>query len=96
MQPVEFAIWAMLAVFTIFFLLNWFLKKRKYKHAILFEQRERIALQAAPLVAIVWAAILLLFLFVGLNTLYLLVVFPLVYIVVFYQVANTITHKDQP
>ena len=94
MQPVEFAIWAMLAVFTFFFLFNWFLNKRRYRHAILLEKRERIAFHAAPWVGSVWTAILLLFLLVGLNTLYLLVIFPLIYILVSYQVANTIKDKD--
>jgi hypothetical protein len=94
MQPVDFAVWAILAIFTFFFLLNWVLKQRRYGRAILFEKRERIALQAAPWVIIGWATALLLFLFVDISELYLLLIFPLVYIVVMYQVASNITKKD--
>jgi hypothetical protein len=94
MQPVEFAVWAIMAVFTIFYLSNWALKKRRYRDAILFDKGERIALHAAPWVAIGWMLVLLLFLFLDLSKLYLLVVFPGVYIIVTYQVAKNTTRKD--
>ena len=88
MQPVEFAIWAILAVFTAFFLINWILNKRRYRNTILFDERERIALQAAPWILIGWTAVLLLFLLVNLNKLYLLIVFPLVYMSVITRLAK--------
>jgi hypothetical protein len=94
MQPVEFAIWAILAVFTAFFLINWVLNKRRYRNTILFDERERIALQAAPWIVIGWTAVLLLFLLMNLNKLYLLIVFPLVYMLVNYQVSKMVTRKD--
>ena len=94
MRPEEFAIWAILVIFTLFFLFNWVLKKRMLRDATLFEMRERIALRAAPWVAIGWAAVLVLFLFVDLSKFYLLAIFPLVYIFVTYQVASQITKKE--
>ena len=94
MEPAEFAVWTILAVFTTLFLFNWVLKKRKYRHGILLEKNERIALQAAPWVTMGWAAVLLLFLFIDYNKFYLLVIFPLFYLFVGYQIANNITKKD--
>ena len=94
MEPAEFAVWTILAVFTSFFLFNWVLNKWKHRHSILLEKNERIALQAAPWVTMGWAAVLLLFLFINFNKFYLLVIFPLVYLFVSYQVANRITNKD--
>ena len=94
MQPVDFAVWATLAIFTLFFLFNWISNKRKYRRAILFEKSERIALQAAPWIIIGWATALLLFLLVDLSKFYLLLIFPLVYLVVMYQVAGNITKKE--
>lgn len=94
MEPAEFAVWTILAVFTTFFLFNWVLKKRKYSHAILLKKNEKIALQAAPWVTMGWAAVLLLFLFMDLNKFYLLAIFPLLYLFVSYRVANNITRKD--
>ena len=90
MQPVDFAVWVILAIFTFFFLLNWISKKRKYGGEIPFEKSERISLQAAPWVAIGWATSLLLFLFVDFSKLYLLLIFPIVYTVVMFKIANSI------
>ena len=94
MEPAEFAVWTILAVFTTFFLFNWVLKKRKYRHAILLEKKERIALQAAPRITMGWAAVLLLFLFIDFSKFYLLVIFPLIYLFASYRIANHITKED--
>jgi hypothetical protein len=94
MEPAEFAVWTILAVFTIFFLFNWVLRKRKYRRAILLEKNERIALQAAPRITMGWAAVLLLFLFIDFSKFYLLVIFPLIYLFASYQIANHITKED--
>jgi len=76
MEPTPFAVWTILAVFTGFFLFNWFWKKRKYRYAILFNRKERVALKAAPRIAFAWTALLIAFLLTNLNSLYLLVIFP--------------------
>ena len=94
MQPVEFAVWTILAVFTIFFFLNWLLKKRQYRNASVLDTRQKIAEQAALWVVTAWAAVLLVFLFISLNTFYLLVIFPLVYLAANYQVAKRLTKED--
>ena len=65
-----------------------------HKDATPFEMRERIALRAAPWVAIGWTAVLVSFLFVDLSKVYLLAIFPLVYIFVTYQVASHIAKKE--
>lgn len=94
MPPIEFAVWTLLAVFTLFFLFNWLLKRRKLKDTLLFETRERIALQAAPGVVIAWTVFLIVFLFVNLSKFTLLVVFPLVYLFVNQQVAKKMAKEE--
>ena len=94
MPPIEFAVWTLLAVFTLFFLFNWLLKRRKLKDTLLFETRERIALQAAPWVVIAWTVFLIVFLFVNLSKFTLLVVFPLLYLFVNQQVAKKMAKEE--
>jgi hypothetical protein len=94
MELTPFAIWTILAVFTGFFLCTWIWKKRKYRHVILFNRRERVALKAAPWIAFAWAAVLIAFLLTNLNSLYLLIIFPLVYLLVNYQVALKLRNEN--
>ncbi len=94
MKPVEFAVWTILAVFTIFFFLNWLFRKKQYRNASLLDPTQKIAQQAALWVLTTWAAVLLVFLFINLNKFYLLVIFPLVYLAVNYQVAKRLTKED--
>ena len=86
MPPIEFAVRTILAVFTLFFLFNWFLRKRQYRGTMLFDARERIAFKAAPWVVLVWTAFLILFLFINFSKFALLVIFPLAYLIVNQQV----------
>jgi hypothetical protein len=94
MQPTAFAVWTILAIFTGFYLFTWLWKKRKYRYALLFNRRERVALKAAPRIGLAWATILLAFLLVNLDSVYLLVVFPLVYLIVTYLVAQKLRDED--
>ena len=94
MEPTGFAVWTILAVFTGFFLFNGIWKKRKYRYAILSNRRQRVALKAAPRIGLAWAALLIAFLLVNLDSVYLLVVFPLIYLFVTYQVAQKLKGSD--
>ena len=94
MEPTAFAVWSVLAIFTGFFLFNWIWKKRKYRDAILFNRKERVALKAAPWIGVAWAVTLIAFLLANLDSVYLLVVFPLVYLFVNYQVAQKLKDED--
>lgn len=94
MPPIEFAVWTILVVFTLFFLFNWLLKKRQYRGTMLFDARERIAFKAAPLVVLVWTAFLILFLFINFSKFALLVIFPLSYLFVNQQVAKKLTKEE--
>jgi hypothetical protein len=94
MEPTAFAVWTILTVFTGFFLFNWIWKKKKYRYPPLFNMRGRVALKAAPRIGLAWTAILIAFLFFNLNSMYLLVVFPLVYLSVKKQVAQKLTNGD--
>jgi hypothetical protein len=94
MEPAAFAIWSILAIFTGFYLFNWIWKKRKFRDALLFNRKERAAMKAAPRIAVAWAVILIAFLVVNLDSMYLLVVFPLVYLFVNYQVAQKLKDEE--
>lgn len=94
MEPTAFAVWTILCIFTAFFLFNWIWKKRKYRHALLFNRREKVALRAAPRIALAWTAMLIAFLLINLNSFYLLVIFPLIYLLVYYQVATKLRNED--
>jgi len=94
MEPIAFAVWSILAIFTGFFLFNWIWKKRKHRYAILFNRRKRVALKAAPRIAFAWTAFLIAFLLTNLNSLYLLVIFPLIYFLVNHQVALKLRNED--
>jgi ABC-type Fe3+ transport system permease subunit len=94
MEPAAFAIWSILAIFTGFYLFNWIWKKRKYRNALLFNRKERAAMKAAPRIGVAWAAILIAFLVVNLDSMYLLVVFPLVYLFVNYQVGKKLKDEE--
>ncbi len=94
MPPIEFAVWTLLAVFTLFFLSNWFLSRKKYKEAMIFDARERIALKAAPWVAMAWTGFLIVFLFINLSKFALLVIFPLAYLFVNQRVAKKLTKEE--
>ena len=94
MQPVEFAVWTILAVFTLFFFISYLLEKRNYRNALLFDRSLRIAHRGAPWLVSTWAAVLLVFLFIDLNKFYLLVIFPLVYLLVKRQVAKKLTEEE--
>ena len=94
MEPTAFAVWSVLAIFTGFLLFKWIWKKRKHRYAILFYRRERVALKAAPWIGVAWAVTLIAFLLANLDSVYLLVVFPLVYLFVNYQVAQKLKDED--
>jgi hypothetical protein len=94
MEPTPLAVWTTLAIFTGFFLFNWIWKKRKYRYSLLFNRRERVALKAAPRIAFAWTALLIAFLLTNLNSLYLLVIFPLIYFLVNHQVALKQRNED--
>jgi hypothetical protein len=94
MEPTALAVWTILTVFTGFFLFNWAWKKRKYRYPPLFNNRERVALKAAPRIAFAWTALLIAFLLTNLNSLYLLVISPLIYFVVNYQLALKLRNEN--
>jgi hypothetical protein len=51
-------------------------------------------MKAAPRIGVAWAAILIAFLVVNLDSMYLLVVFPLAYLFVNYQVGKKLKDEE--
>ena len=95
MKPLEFFVWILLSFFTLFALVTWLLKKRQYRDGRMYDTAEIVALYTAPRVVIAWAAILTAFLFVDVSKLYLLLIFPCVYILINLRMAKRALKEDE-
>ncbi len=95
MTPLEFFVWFLLSVFTLLALVTWLGKKRIYRYERIEDTAEIVAFHTAPRVVIAWAAILLAFLFVDVSKLYLLLIFPGVYIFIKLRMAKRFLEEDE-
>jgi len=95
MTPLDFFIWIFLLLFTVISLFIWLLKKRTHTHVKSYDTRERVALYTVPRVVLVWIGFLFGFLIFNLSKGYLLLIFPIAYLVVNFKMTQKVLSEDE-
>ncbi len=95
MNILQWIVWTGLAIFTLTSFITWIYKKRSYQDACFYDTREVVALLTIPRVVIAGTILLLVFLFVGVNKLHLLWLFPVTYFVINVMMARKVVKADK-
>lgn len=95
MKWAEWIVWIALSWFTVVSFFVWEVKKRKYKHGHFYDTREVVALYTIPRVVILWTAFLLFFLFIDVNKLFLLIIYPSAYFLINVRMAKKVLREDE-
>lgn len=76
---IEWVVWSILMLSTIFMALTWFIKEKRSPTGKKYDTNVVLALVAIPRIAFWETIILLAFIFIDINKLHLLWIYPLVY-----------------
>jgi len=95
MSTLEFIIWMFCSLLTIFLCMTWFYKKKQYTDKEHYDTKEVITLYALPRTVIAQTTVLIIFLFVNINKLNLLWIYPFVYYLISYAVAKRVVREDE-
>ena len=79
---IEWGIWTVLVVYTLGIFINWFIKKKKYKHGAYYSKSEVVSLYSTPRICMVGTVVLLGFLLTDISKLHLLWVYPVIYLAI--------------
>jgi hypothetical protein len=95
MSPLDFFIWIFLCIFTIVTLITHQIRKKNYKHGNRYDTRDVVALYTAPRVVLVWSGFLLLFLLANVSKAYLLLIFPVTYLIVKSKMTKKVLEENE-
>jgi len=90
----EWIVWSILAFITLFIGITWFIKEKKYPTGKMYDTNVVVTLVALPRIVFWEAVILITFLFININKLNLIWIYPLVYFVISVKWAKHIDRKD--
>jgi len=79
MNVLEWIVWALLGIYTVAIFVNWFNRKKHYKHGHSYFKSEVISLYSIPRIFMVETVVLLGFLLTDINKLHLLWLYPAIY-----------------
>jgi len=95
MDIVEWIVWAILAILTFIMFITWIFKKRSYQHGHFYDTREIVTLYSVPRVSIAETIVLVAFLFIGVNKLHLLWLYPAIYFLLTFMMARRVSEADK-
>jgi len=95
MNIFEWIVWTALAIFTFTMLITWFQKKRSYQHGHFYPSSEVVTLYAIPRIFLAETILLLIFLFIDVNKLNLLWLYPAIYFPITYWWAKKVVKEDE-
>jgi len=95
MNVLQWIVWTGLAISTLTSFITWIYKKRSYQDGCFYDTREVVALLTIPRVVIAGTILLLVFLFVGVNKLHLLWLFPATYFFINVMMARKVVKADK-
>ena len=84
----EWIVWTVFVVYTVVMFLTWLIKKPSYKKGHFYDTKHVITLFAIPKQTIAAAIILTFFIFVDLNKLHLLLIYPLIHFFIAFILSN--------
>ena len=90
----EWIVWTVFVVYTVLMFLTWLIKKPRYKKGHFYDTKYVITLFAIPKQTIAAAIILTFFIFVDLNKLHLLWIYPVIYFFIAVRIAKWVIRKD--
>lgn len=95
MLVIEWIVWSILAFITIFMGLTWFIKEREHPTGKMYDTNVVLALVATPRIVFWETIILLAFIFIDINKLNLIWIYPLVYFFISVRWAKHIDKKNK-
>jgi len=95
METVEWIVWGIFAFITISGFFTWLIMKRKYQFGEQYNTDEVLTLISLPRIFFFQAIILVLFLFININKLHLLWIYPLVYFGIMRKWAKILIKREK-
>jgi len=95
MNILQWIAWTGLAILTVTFFITWIYKKRSYQDGCFYDTGEVVALLTIPRVVVAETILLLVFVFIGVNKLHLLWLFPAIYFVINVMMVAKVAKADK-
>lgn len=95
MDTLEWIVWGILAFFTFIMLITWVYKRKRYRHGHFYSTAEVVTLYSIPRILIAETILLLSFLFVDINKLNLLWLYPAIYFFINFMMARKVEKADK-
>ena len=95
MMIIEWVVWSFLMLGTILMALNWFINEKKHQTGKMYDTNVVLALVAIPRIAFWETIVLLAFIFIDINKLHLIWIYPIVYFFIGMKWAKRINKKGR-
>ena len=94
-MTIQWIVWIILAAVTLVIFITWFLKRKQYRSGNFHNTKEVITLYSIPRITIAETILLVSFLFIGVNKLHLLWLYPMIYFSINLRMGRKVLKDDK-